>query len=140
MVESFSSTSPNVNADLFNSNGIGGTNSKDYFSSGWDTVLSTLGIPGYAVPNGSQSLRNWHTFTLEYKADNTFKCYMDSTLIQSGTLDWKVPTGSTVPTLQFLFDFGFGHTAISPINAAVISDITATPLTYEIAYSRIWLR
>jgi starvation-inducible outer membrane lipoprotein len=141
LVESFSSVAPNVNADLFNSNGIGiGPNTYDYFSGGFDDVLETLGIPGYALPNGSQSLRNWHTFTLEYASDNTFRCWMDSILIQSGTLDWRLPSGPTVPTLQFLFDFGFGHTAISPINAAVISDITATPLTYEIAYSRIWTR
>ena len=139
-IEAFSSTSPNVNGDLWNSNGIGGSNSKNYFGGPWDNTISTLGFPGYALPNGAQSLRNWHVFTMEYKADNSFRMYMDSTLIQSGSLDWKVPTGSTVPTLQFLFDFGFGHTAISPINTAVISDINATPLTYEIAYSRIWLR
>jgi hypothetical protein len=140
VIEGFSSTSPNVNGDLWNANGIGGSNSQNYFGGPWDNVISTLGLPGYALPNGAQSLRNWHTFTMEYKADNSFRMYMDSTLIQSGSLDWKVPTSSTVPPLSFLFDFGFGHTAISPINSAVIADINATPLTYEIAYSRIWLR
>jgi hypothetical protein len=139
-IEAFSSSSPNVNGDLFNANSIGGTNSKDYFSGGWDTVLSTLGLPGYAIPNGSQSLRNWHTFTMYYAKNNAFTLYMDSTVIQSGTLDWRVPTGTTVPPLSFLFDFGFGHTGISPINTTTISDINATPLTYEIDYSRVWLR
>jgi hypothetical protein len=129
-----------VNGDLWNSNGIGGSNSKNYFGGPWDNVISTLGFPGYALPNGAQSLRNWHVFTMEYKRDNTFRMYMDSTLIQSGTLDWKVPTSTTVPPLSFLFDFGFGHTAIAPINTTVIADINATPLTYEIAYSRVWLR
>jgi hypothetical protein len=140
VIEGFSSSSPNVNGDLWNANGIGGTNSQNYFGGPWDNTISTLGFPGYALPNGAQSLRDWHTFTMEYKSDNSFRLYMDSTLIQSGSLDWKVPTSSTVPTLQFLFDFGFGHTAISPINTEVIADINATPLTYEIAYSRIWLR
>lgn len=140
LIEAFSSYPPNVKGDLFNTNAIGGSNDTDYYSTGWDVVLEPKGIPGYAIPDGAQSLRNWHTFTLYYQANNHYTCLMDGTVIQSGVLDWKVPSSTDVPPLSFLFDFGFGHTEISPSNTDTISDISLAPLRYEIEYSRVWTR
>lgn len=140
VVEAFSSSGTNINGDLWHSSSVNGNDIVD-FSGAWDTPLSARWGTGFATPNGTQTLRNWHTFTWIYKADDTYKVYVDGKLIQYGTLPWIVPFTNNVTTdMWFLFDFSFGHVSISPNNAATISNINSTPLTYEIDYSRIWLR
>jgi hypothetical protein len=140
VVEAFSGNSPSINGDLWHSTSVNGTNAYPYLSGAWDTYLNPRWGTGFALPNGTQTLRNWHTFTWVYKADNTYVTYVDGRLMQSGAMNWKVPSSGLPTEMHFLYDFSFGHTGISPNNAAVISNINSTPLTYEIDYSRIYTR
>jgi hypothetical protein len=111
----------------------GGADDIDYSS--WPTGLTTAGIPA----NG-RDLREWHTFTWLYRTDDTYQVYFDGHVAQSGTLHWTLGGAPAAEVLQmyFLFDFSWGHTQIQDVNITLPA--SSFPITYEIDYSRVYLR
>jgi hypothetical protein len=59
---------------------------------------------------------------------------------QTGTLHWTLgaTTGAQSIDMDFLFDFSWGHTQVSSVNITLPASMF--PLTYEIDYSRVYLR
>jgi hypothetical protein len=92
------------------------------------------------VPSTSRDLREWHTWTWLYRSNDTYTVYYDGYIVQTGTLHWTLggDQGAEVIDMNFLFDFGWGHTQIADVNISLPA--SSFPLTYEIDYSRVYLR
>lgn len=122
-----------VKGDAFHSDAVGGTNLINYRD--WFRALSYVGLS-----EPERQLRDWHTWTWIYFANDNYAIYCDGYLVQAGVIHWTlsgVPDGEPL-TMSFLFDFSWGHTQVSDVNVELPS--SAFNLTYEIAYSRIWIR
>jgi hypothetical protein len=117
----------------FHVDGLGGKNDIDYTS--WPTGLDSAGIPA----NG-RDLRQYHVVTWVYSKDDSWKVYFDGVVAQTGTLHWTVGGASTGQAIDmdFLFELGWGNTQISDVNISLPA--ASFPLTYEIDYSRVYLR
>ena len=66
--------------------------------------------------------------------------YFDGRVVQSGTIHWTLggtSTGEAI-NMSFLFDFGWGHTQIADVNVSLPASTFG--ITYEIDYSRAYLR
>jgi hypothetical protein len=81
-----------------------------------------------------------HVFTWVYLKDDTYQVFYDDHLVQQGTLIWTLSGTSAGEELdmQFLFDFAWGHTQVSEVNISLPA--SELPLTYELDYSRVYLR
>lgn len=131
VVESFGA--PHTPHNAFHATAVGGTNNNDFSS--WPDALDRA-----QVPSDARDLRGWHTWSLFYGKDDSYKVYYDGRVVQEGTMHWRLsgnaegePTG-----LHFLFDFGWGHTGVQDVNIALWSSLL--PLVYEVDYSRVYLR
>lgn len=133
VVESFGTPNIGSGAHAFHVNSVGGTDKYAY--SAWPNQLDSIG-----VPTAQRDLSQWHTFTWVYLQDDSFKVYYDGYLVQQGTLHWTVKgvAGGENTDMSFLFDFGWGHTQISDVNISLPA--SNFPLTYEIDYSRVYMR
>ena len=68
--------------------------------------------------------------------------YMDGHLVQSGTnYNWTVGNtpGGTPIDMDFIFDFGWGHTQVGSVNKTLPASALAGKY-YEINYSRVYLK
>lgn len=133
VVESFGTPNIGPGANAFHVNSIGG-NDKHPFRD-WISELTGLG-----VTQTDRDLSEWHVFTWIYLRDDTYQVFYDEYLVQQGTLLWTqggTPTGDPL-NMSFLFDLGWGHTQVSDVNITL--PVTELPLTYELDYSRVYVR
>jgi hypothetical protein len=133
VVESFGTPNIYPPPAAFHVNSVGGTDTIDYSS--WPNGLTAAGVPA-----DGRDLRQWHVWTWLYRTDDSYDVYFDGYLVQSGSIHWTLGgvQGGEVIDMNFLFDFGWGHTQISDVNITLpASDF---PVTYEIDYSRVYLR
>ena len=132
VMESFGT--PNINHDAFHSNTVGGTDTINYAS--WPNGLTAAGVPNTSE---ARDLTLWHTWTLEYRKDDSYEVRYDNWVVQRGTIPWITDRGRKQPTdLHFLIDLGWGHVKIADVNITLPA--SAFPLEYEVDYSRVWLR
>jgi hypothetical protein len=133
VVESFGTPNIGEGAKAFHVNSVGGRDKHAYSS--WSSTLSEIG-----VPSAQRDLSEWHTFTWLYLRDDTYQVYYDDHLVQQGTVIWTL--GGTASgedlDMQFLFDFSWGHTQVQEVNITLPA--SELPLTYELDYSRVYLR
>jgi hypothetical protein len=131
VLESFGA--PHIGADAFHTDSVGGTNMIDYKN--WPNALSNVG-----VPTADRELPEWHVWTWVYLRDDSYEAYYDGYLVQHGSLHWtKGGTTDGEPTdMHFLFDFSWGHTQVDDVNIELPA--SQFPLTYEIDYSRVYMR
>ena len=133
VVESFGTPNIGEGAKAFHVNSVGGRDEHAYSS--WSSTLSEVGVPAE-----QRDLAEWHTFTWIYLRDDTYQVYYDDHLVQQGTLIWTLGGTSSGEELdmQFLFDFSWGHTQVQEVNITL--PVSELPLTYELDYSRVYLR
>jgi hypothetical protein len=131
VLESFGT--PNINADAFHSDAVGGTGTVDYTT--WPSGLTSAG-----VPTSDRQLSDWHVWTWVYLRDDSFEVYYDGYRVQKGSIHWTVggAQGTLPIDMRFLFDFSWGHMQISDVNIELPAAMF--PLTYEIDYSRVYMR
>jgi hypothetical protein len=124
---------PDVDAKAFHSDSVGGTNQVVYDS--WPNTLSSIG-----VPMKERDLPDWHTWTWVYLRDDSYEIYYDGYLVQHGNIHWTRSgvEGGQETDMHFLFDFSWGHTQVQDVNIELPA--SAFPLTYEIDYSRVYMR
>jgi hypothetical protein len=132
-LESFGSSNVYPPPTAFHVNSVGGTDTIDYSS--WPTGLTTAG-----VPTTDRDLRSWHTWTWVYKKDDSYTVYFDGYVVQTGSIHWTYGATSTgqAINMSFLFDFSWGHTQVQSVNISLPA--SSFPITYEIDYSRVYLR
>jgi hypothetical protein len=133
VVESFGTPNVYPPADAFLVNAVGGRNDIDYSS--WPDALDTAG-----VPRNGRDLSAYHVFTWVYRKDDSYTVYFDGIVVQTGSIHWTLggtALGQSID-LNFLFDFSWGHTDIADENVTLPA--SSFPLTYEIDYSRVYLR
>lgn len=124
---------PNIDFDAFHSDAVGGTNEIEYKS--WSKALDQVG-----VPDDKRQLSDWHTWTWVYNRDDTYQVYYDGHRVQQGVIHWTDgghKDGNPID-MRFLFDFSWGHTQVNEVNMELPA--SNFPLTYEIDYSRVYLR
>ena len=133
VLESFGTPNIYPPPAAFHVNSVGGTDTIDYAS--WPNGLNTAGVPA-----AGRDLREWHTWSWLYRKDDTYVVYFDGHVVQSGTIHWTLggtPTGEAI-NMSFLFDLGWGHTQIPDVNISLPASTFG--ITYEIDYSRAYLR
>jgi len=128
---------PNVSpiASAFHVNAVPSTHDQiDY--AGWPSGLTAAGVPSGAA----RDLREMHVWSWLYRTDDTYVVYYDGHEVQRGALPWTLGATDTAAPIDmdFLFDLGWGHTQISDVNITLPS--ASFPITYELDYSRVYLR
>jgi hypothetical protein len=131
VVESFGA--PHTPHNAFHATAIGGTNQNDFSS--WPDALDRA-----CVPAQERDLREWHTWSLLYLHNDSYRVYFDGHVVQEGVIHWRLSGDPEAETtgLHFLFDLGWGHTGVQDVNLALWSSLF--PLIYELDYSRVYLR
>jgi hypothetical protein len=122
-----------VNGDAWHADSVGGTNTVDYTN--WQNALDGLGLN-----NAARTMNDWHTWTWVYLRDDSYEIYFDGKRVQHGSMPWTngaTPDGEPID-MDFLFDFSWGHTQVSEVNIELPA--SQFPLTYEIDYSRVYMR
>jgi hypothetical protein len=126
-------------ANSFHVDPVGGSASVKYSS--WASTLDSLGVSA-----DKRDLTKWHVFSWLYAKDDTYKVYFDGVQVQSGSIHWTnggAAGGETID-LEFMFDFGWGWVKSGSENQIPGLDAelpaSAFPLTYEVDYSRVYLR
>lgn len=133
VVESFGVPHLAPGAKCFHVNSVGGDDDERFDN--WPRGLRKAG-----VPDSKWDLSQWHTWTWVYLRDDSYRVYYDGHLVQRGKLHWTFgakPDGPPID-MRFLFDFSWGHTEIADVNISLPA--SSFPLTYEIDYSRVYLR
>jgi len=131
VLESFGA--PHTPGTSFHSDSVGGINNVDYQS--WPDALDEVG-----VPEGERSLTDWHVWTWVYLRDDSYEIFYDGHRVQHGSIHWTArgESGARPTDMSFLFDFSWGHVKISDVNIELPA--SAFPLTYELDYSRVYIR
>ena len=131
VMESFGA--PHIPANAFHTNSVGGSDVINFAS--WPPALDKGG-----VPNSARDLKQWHTWTWVYLKDDSYVVFYDGFEVQRGKIHWTLSgsKGGSKIDMTFLFDFGWGHTQVSDVNISLPASKFA--LTYEIDYSRVYLR
>jgi len=122
-----------MEAKVFHTATVGGEDAVNYDD--WFRGLRSVG-----VPEDNWDLTRYHVWTWVYKRDDTYQVYYDGKQIQHGKLIWTLgakPDGKPID-MAFLFDFAWGHTETGGCQASLPA--SAFPITYEIDYSRVYLR
>lgn len=122
----------NFDGRYWHSDSVGGTDNVNYSS--WSSAMASRGITSY---NATQ----YHIWTLVYRKDNTFSCYVDGIEVQYGTINWTYTgvAGGTPIDMTFLFDGAWAHTKVTGVNYSMpASEFTGK--YYEWDYSRVYLR
>jgi hypothetical protein len=139
VVESFGASNSYPPANSFHVDPVGGSASVKY--SNWASTLDSLGVSA-----DKRDLTKWHVFSWLYAKDDTYKVYFDGVQVQSGTIHWTNggAAGGEAIDLEFMYDFGWGWVKNGSENQIPGLDAelpaSAFPLTYEIDYSRVYLR
>jgi hypothetical protein len=122
-----------MEAKVFHVNSVGGEDRIEFDN--WFKGLETAG-----VPESNWDLTRFHTWTWVYKTDDSYEVYYDGQLTQTGTLHWTLGAKPGAPNIdmRFLFDFAWGHTLTPGVDVTLPA--STLPLTYEIDYSRVYLR
>jgi hypothetical protein len=122
-----------MEAKVFHVNSVGGQDRIEFDN--WWKGLETAG-----VPSNNLDLTRFHVWSWRYKTDDTYEVYYDGKLTQQGTLHWTVGAaqGAENIDMRFLFDFAWGHTLTPGVDVTLPA--SSFPLTYEIDYSRVYLR
>jgi hypothetical protein len=122
-----------MEAQVFHVNSVGGDDRIDYKN--WFRGLESAG-----VPSSKWNLTQFHVWTWLYKRDDTYEVYYDGHLAQRGTIHWTLGAAQDAQVLDmsFLFDFTWGHTEVPEMNITLPA--SSFPITYEIDYSRVYLR
>lgn len=131
VLESFGT--PNISANAFHADAVGGSNEVEYAS--WPNALDQVGVPEY-----QRALQDWHVWTWVYHQDDSYEIYYDGHEVQHGQIHWThagTEDGEPID-MRFLFDFSWGHTQVDDVNIELPASMF--PLTYEIDYSRVYLR
>ena len=133
VLESFGTPNIYPPPAAFHVNSVGGDDTINYSS--WPTGLNAAG-----VPSNARDLREWHTWTWLYRKDDSYVVYFDGYVVQSGNIHWTLSgvSGGEQIDMSFLFDFGWGHTQIADVNISLPA--SNFNITYEIDYSRVYLR
>jgi len=124
----------NLAGHYWHSNSFG-SNSVNY--SAWPPGMISVGYHSFDPTQ-------YHTWTVIYKADNTYANYLDGTLVQSGSMFWTVdnvdPANGGVPiNMSFIFDGSWGSTIVGN-NEQNLNASQLAGTFYEWAYSRIYER
>jgi hypothetical protein len=133
VLESFGTPNIYPPPAAFHVNSVGGSDQINYSS--WPNGLNAAG-----VPSDGRDLREWHTWTWLYRNNDSYVVYFDGYVVQRGTLHWTLggtQSGEHI-NMSFLFDFGWGHTQISDVNITLPA--SGFNITYEVDYSRVYLR
>ncbi|QHT61468.1 hypothetical protein GXP70_16860 [Paenibacillus lycopersici] len=137
LVESFGydNGGGNTNFDgrCWHSNSVNNPDAINYGS--WSSGMAAGGVSSFD-PTA------YHTWQLLYGKDNSYKMYMDGHLVQSGTnYNWTVGNvaGGTPIDMDFIFDFGWGHTQVASVNKSLPASALSGKY-YEINYSRVYLK
>jgi hypothetical protein len=133
VVESFGTPNIYPPPSAFHVNSTGGNDAIDYAS--WPNGLSAAG-----VPEDARDLRNWHTWSWLYRVDDTYVVYYDGYVVQRGSIRWTLSgsAGGEELELYFIMDVGWGHLEIPDIDISLPA--ADFPITYELDYSRVYLR
>ncbi len=130
-------------------NGGGNTNydGRYWHSNAVPAATDAINYSSWSSGMAAAGITNWdptvyHTWTLHYKADNTYAFYMDGVRVQYGTAPYGWTLGADLANqtvdLDFLFDGGWGHTAVASVNHAMPASNFAGKF-YEWDYSRVYL-
>lgn len=124
--------STNYDGDYWHSSEVGGESVTNYHSN-WNNAMESYGIFDFDATE-------WHTWTLEYRADDTFSNYVDGIEVQSGEIEWTNGGGENDEpiNMSFIFDGAWGHKAISSVNHSLAAS-ELEDVFYEWDYSRIYL-
>jgi len=128
-------TNTNYDGRFWHSNSVGGTDTVAYPS--WGAGMASVGITNYDATQ-------YHIWTLLYRKDNSYACYVDGILVQSGpSYVWNQKPGSPTPgtpqALSYQFDALWGSTSVVNDNFPLaVSALAGT--YYEWDYSRVYLR
>ena len=122
-----------MEAKVFHVNSVGGRDHIDYDN--WFSGLEHAG-----VPSAKWDLKRFHIWTWIYKRDDSYEVFYDGHLAQRGTLHWTqgAVEGGPSTDMAFLFDFTWGHTDVPGVDVTLPA--TSLPVTYEIDYSRVYMR
>jgi hypothetical protein len=133
VVESFGVPHLQPGAKCFHVNSVGGDDHEEFDN--WPRGLTKM-----RVPEAKWDLTQWHTWTWVYLRDDTYKVFYDGHLVQHGKLHWTYGAKPDAPPIdmRFLFDFSWGHTTVPDMSMSLPA--SSFPLTYEIDYSRVYLR
>jgi hypothetical protein len=133
VVESFGVPHLQPGAKCFHVNSVGGDDHEEFRN--WPRGLTKM-----RVPEAKWDLTQWHTWTWVYLRDDTYKVFYDGHLVQHGKLHWTYGAKPDAPPIdmRFLFDFSWGHTTVPDMSMSLPA--SSFPLTYEIDYSRVYLR
>lgn len=122
----------NFDGRYWHSSPVGGTAETNYHAS-WSAGMKKYGITEFDATE-------WHTWTLHYRADDTFTVYLDGRPVQNGTMHWTLgatPDGEPLD-MSFIFDGAWGHRQVKSVNhwldASELKDAF-----YEWDYSRVYL-
>lgn len=124
--------STNYDGDYWHSSSVGGNNDENYHSGSWAEHMENRGIFNFDATA-------WHTWTLEYRADDTFSTYVDGIEVQSGDIEWTfggTENGEPID-MSFIFDAGWGHELVTSVNNPLAASELAN-MYYEWDYSRIY--
>jgi hypothetical protein len=139
VVESFGASNSYPPANSFHVDPVGGSASVKYGN--WASTLDSLGVSA-----DKRDLTKWHIFSWLYAKDDTYKVYFDGVQVQSGSIHWTNggAAGGEAIDLEFMYDFSWGWVKNGSENQIPGLDAelpaSAFPLTYEIDYSRVYLR
>ncbi len=122
----------NFDGRYWHSSPVGGTAETNYHKS-WSGGMKKYGITEFDPTE-------WHTWTLLYRADDTFTVFLDGKPVQNGTMHWTLgatPDGEPL-NMSFLFDGGWGHREVKSVNHWLPAD-ELQKAYYEWDYSRVYL-
>ncbi len=129
-------TFTNYTGRYWHSNAVGGSDTVNY--SNWGNGMSACGITTWDATQ-------YHTWTLVYRANDTYACYVDGIFIQGGSSPyiWNKKPGSMNPgvaqELSFQFDALWGSKTVTNNNFPLaVSALAGT--YYEWDYSRVYLK
>lgn len=122
----------NYEGKEWHSSVVGGSSETNYHAS-WGNGMAKYGIKEF-------NAKEWHVWTLLYRADNTFTAYLDSKVIQNGSTQWTCGTTSEGKpvNMSFIFDGAWGHTEIDSVNHWLNASKLRN-VFYEWDYSRVYL-
>ena len=139
LLESFGYENPggftNFDGSKWHTASVGGLDDTSY-SPGWTEGMRMRGID----PN-TYNAQVYHIWTLVYRADDTYSCYVDGIEVQNGTINWTygATEDGTPIDMTFLWDGAWGHTRVAGVNKSMPASELANKY-YEWDYSRVYLR
>lgn len=128
----------NYDGRIWHSSVVGGTSVTNYHKN-WEAGMKKHGVLTADKP--TYNAAEWHTWTLLYRKDDTFSCYVDGIEVQSGSTPWTLKTEENGEALDmsFIFDGGWSHREVKNVNFPLPASELKGKF-YDWDYSRIYLR